>query len=128
MSRAGRASRRGGPILLTLAVLAAATGCGRFQAPPVELSFRDSLVGAGKIVRIENTSNEALTGVEVTISAPSGESRTFSRKELGGYQTLEIGWKKLGGWQVPLGARVEVGADGYFLAFKGQLPDAEADG
>lgn len=127
MSRARASSARGGALSLTLGLLVTAAGCGRFQAPPLELSFRDSLVGAGKIVRIENTSNQALTGVEVTISAPSGESRTFSQDELGGYQTLEIGWKKLGGWQVPLGAKVEIGADGYLLAFKGRLPAPGAD-
>ncbi len=114
------------PLILLLG--AAVAGCGRLQGPPVELGYRDSLVGAGKIVRIENTSSEPLTGIEVEIAARSGESRTLSLEQLDGYDTLEIGWKKLGGWQVPPGARVRVSADGYFRAFRGELPaDSEAE-
>lgn len=121
MSRVARAPAGG--LMLVVALAAGASGCGRFETPPVELTFRDSLVGAGKIVQVANTSNEPLASVAVTISAPSGESRTFTQDELGGFETIEIGWKKLGGWQIPLGSEIEIGADGYLLAFKGRLPD-----
>lgn len=111
-------------VILALALLAGTAGCRRLQAPPVELSFRDSLVGAGKIIQVANTSNEALAGLEVKISTPSGESRTFTLDELAAYQEIEIGWKKLGGWQVPPGAEIEIRADGHLMPFKGRLPES----
>ncbi len=111
---------------LALVLVAGLSGCGRFEAPPVELTFRDSLVGAGKIVQVANTSNQPLTGIEVTITAPTGESRSFTQVELGAYETLEIGWKKLGGWQVPPGSEIRVGAKGFLLPVDGQLPDPGA--
>ena len=111
--------------LLTLAL--AAAGCARFERPPVEITFRDSLLGAGKIVRLENTSNDVLTGIQVEVEAPSGETRTFTLDELAGYETIEIGWKKLGGWEIPAGSSVSVNAEGYLLSAGGTLPDEEAD-
>lgn len=99
------------------------SGCGiAFEAPPLEIGYRDSLLGAGKIVRIENTSNGTLDGLEVRIEAPSGEERTFRHERLGPYEVLEVGWKKLGGWEVPAGARVRVRCGGFLLPFKAELP------
>ncbi len=102
-------------------VALAAVGCNQVSAPPIELSYRESLVGAGKVVQIENTSNEALLGLAVEIIAPEGETRTFTLDELAGYGSIEIGWKKLGGWQIPEGADVKVSAEGFFLPFEGKL-------
>ena len=101
------------------------SGCGALDEIPVEITFRDSLVGAGKIVQLENTSNEPLTEIEILVTAPEGESRTFALAELGPFQTFELGWKKLGGWQIPLGAEVEVKAKGHLLPLRARLPGSE---
>ena len=38
-----------------------------------------------------------------------------------GYSTVEVGWKKLGGWQIPEGSKVEIRADGYLRAVTATL-------
>lgn len=121
--------RRTGLALLALGVALSLAACGtRLERPPIELGYRDSLIGAGKVLRIENTSNVPLTGLVIEITAPDGEERSFVQTELGGYDTLEVGWKKLGGWQVPAGAAVEIHCDGYLLAFEGRLPPPDEGG
>ncbi len=124
MTRTGGAAPR---FVAALALIVGAAGCTRLEAPPVELSVRDSLLGAGKIVRIANTTNQPLTEVRVEILAPSGESRTYVEPELGAFQTLEVGWKKLGGWQVPAGSEVEVRTQGHWLPFRARLAPEEAE-
>jgi hypothetical protein len=107
------------------ALLAFTAGCGLVDPVPIDITFRDSLVGAGKIVQLENTSNEPVEGIEVLITAPAGDSRSFTLEELGPYTSFEIGWKKLGGWEIPVGAQVEVRARGHLLALKAQLPGGD---
>jgi hypothetical protein len=98
------------------------SGCGlKLGGPPLGLSSRDSLVGAGKIVRIVNTTNEGLAALEIEITSPDGDSRSFSHPALGAYETLEVGWKKLGGWQVVEGAKVTVRVEGFLLPFSARL-------
>ncbi len=111
--------------LLALAVtIVAAGGCGtRFEAPPLEASYRQSLVGAGNILQLKNQSNEALLEVEVTIRAASGEV-VYTEEKLAGYEVLEVGWKKLGGFEIPDDARIEVKARGYLLPVKVNLDAA----
>lgn len=116
-----------GARLAAVGLLAITAGCGALEPAPLEITFRDSLVGAGKIVQLENTSNEPLTGIEVVIAAPDGQSRTFVLDQLGPYQSFEIGWKKLGGWQIPPGSEIEVELDGHLLPVKGRLPASELE-
>lgn len=116
--------------LLSVALVAASclAACGgALEAPPVELSYRESMVGAGKIVQIQNTSDQPLTDLVVTLTSPDGDSRTFNHSNLAGFERLEIGWKKLGGWEIPTGAEVRVEGEGYLLAFEGQLADEVAE-
>jgi hypothetical protein len=96
-------------------------------APPVEISHRDSLVGQGEIVQIKNTSNQTLADVHVELRAPNGESRSFVEESIDSYSTLEVGWKRLGGWKVPPGSKVSVGARGYLFKARGTLPESAAD-
>ena len=101
------------PLLAALALAA----CGvSLEPPPVEVGARDSLIGAGTIVRIVSTTSEALEELEVEIAAPDGEERTFYLDVLPGYGFEEVGWKKLGGWEVPWGSTVRVRAKGYLTA------------
>ena len=120
-----RLARRAALLLPLLAL-----GCGvALEAPPIELAYRDSLVGAGKILRIKNTSSETLTDLRIEIAAEGHGERSFTQESLGGYQTLEVGWKKLGGWEVPAGAEVSIRCAGYLLSFSGELPpEAAAEG
>jgi hypothetical protein len=106
-----------------LAALCAAA-CGQsLDSPPVELTVRDSLVGAGKVLQVGNTSDQPLAAVRVKIRAPDGSERSFTQEAVPGYGGFEVGWKKLGGWEIPAGAEVTVRAEGYLLPFEGTLPD-----
>ena len=90
--------------------------------PPIEITFRESLIAAGKIVQIKNTSNEPIDGIEVTLTAPNGDERRFVQESLDGYGAFEIGWKKLGGWEIPPGTEVEVRVKGYLRPARGSIP------
>ena len=110
------------PVILLLAGLLSLLGCEtKLGGPPLDVTYRDSLVGAGKIVRIANTTNEALGAMEIEITSPDGDSRTYSHPALGAYETLEVGWKKLGGWQVVDGAKVGVRIEGYLFPHSSRL-------
>ena len=106
----------------------ALVGCGlAFEAPPLQVEQRESLLGAGRIVRVQNTSDQTLTGIRVRITAPSGDERTYTHERLEGYAVFEVGWKKLGGWEVPAASRVEVKCAGFLLAVRARLPDSKPE-
>ena len=87
--------------------------------PPVSVSMRESMVGQGQVIRITNTSEEALQEVRVRVTDPdSGESREHFESQLGPGGLLEVGWLKLEGWPVPEGAEVAVTAKGFAIAAK----------
>ena len=93
------------------------------EPPPVELSSRESLVGAGLILQIKNASSEPLAGLEVEITAPDGTTRHFLQDIVEGYAMVEVGWKKLGGWKIPPGSEIEIHAEGYVRALTATLPE-----
>jgi hypothetical protein len=112
-------------LLLPLVAGGLVTGCGgRLGRPPVEVLQRPSLVGAGVIVQLKSTTSEPLTEIEVTIS---GDGREITHREdvLAGYETVEIGWKKLGGWEIPEEAEVEIRVRGYLLPVHVRLTPAD---
>ena len=107
------------------AVAFALVGCSKaVEPPPIEISYRPSLIAAGQIVQIENTSNEPLGRIEVTLTAPGGEEREFVQESLDGYGSFEVGWKKLGGWEIPPGAEVKVRVEGYLRPAAATTPAA----
>lgn len=111
--------------LLLLLALSAVTTIACSQAidpPPIEITYRESLLAAGKIVQIKNTSNEPLQKIEVTLKAPNGDERTFTQESLDGYGTFELGWKKLGGWEVPSGTEIEVRVEGFLRPAGSTIP------
>ena len=109
--------------LLALTVLAAAACSKVIEPPPIEVTFRESLLAAGKIVQIKNTSNEPLAEIEVTLTAPGGDERRFLQESLDGYDGFEVGWKKLGGWEIPAGTEVKVRVEGYLRSTVRSIPD-----
>jgi hypothetical protein len=97
---------------------------GALEAPPLDVAYRDSLVGIGKIVRITNTSAEALTDLEVRIENPNGDVKNHALPSLAGGETVELGWKKLDGFEVQMGAMVNVGAAGFVLPYRAELAES----
>ena len=115
-------------VLAVALVLAASTGCGtKLERPPIEITYRQSLVGAGNIVRLKNQSDRPLHALEIKIRAASGDV-AYHHDELPAYEVLEVGWKKLGGFEIPADARVEVRAKGYLLAVTAELGASAAAG
>jgi hypothetical protein len=106
--------------LLATALLLSACG-NHFSEPPVEVTFRDSLIGAGKVLLIRNISDTPLTDIQITVSGSDNSRHAYQQAALGAHESFELGWKKLGGWEIPAGARVEIRAHGYFRAYRSQL-------
>lgn len=103
-------------------------GCAaKLEAPPVEITYRESLLGAGNILRVKNLSSEPLRAVEITIRAASGEV-SYEEATLAAGDVLEVGWKKLNGFEIPDEAEIAVKAEGYVLAAEATLKDAEDQG
>ena len=107
---------------LVFALICVLLACaGIVEPPPVALSSRESLVGAVRIVQVENTSSEPLTELVVTFRSAAGEERTFNVPQLDGFGKVEIGWKKLGGWQIEPGTEIKVRSAGFGGSFDGAV-------
>ena len=91
------------------------------------MTYRESLLGAGNILRIQNMSETALLQLEVTIKTANGEV-SYREETLPGKEVLEVGWKKLNGFEIPNNAEVEVKAEGYLLPKTAVLDDSESGG
>ncbi len=91
----------------------------------MEVQYRDSLVGIGKIVRITNQHSEALTEVLVRIENPNGDVKNHTIATLDRGGTIELGWKKLDGFEVEVGAEVALRCVGYALPLIVELSGEE---
>ncbi len=112
-------------LLLAFAALGPVACSKAIDPPPIEITFRESLLAAGKIVQVKNTSNEPIEEIEVVLKAPNGDERRFVQESLDGYGAFEVGWKKLGGWEIPPGTEVEVRVKGYLRAAARSIPTEE---
>ena len=109
-------------LLLTCAI---AVGCSAaLEAPPVDIAYRESLVGIGKIVRITNKAETALTAIEVRIENTNGDIKNYSTPSLAAGETLELGWKKLDGFQIEIGSEVTLRAEGFVLPVIAELTES----
>ncbi len=110
---------------LVLAVTAVAfffLACNKtLEAPPVEVEYRDSLLGIGKIVRVTNQHSEALTNLVIRIENPNHDIKHHTLASLPVGETYELGWKKLDGFQVEVGAEVTIRSEGFIIPHKVQL-------
>jgi hypothetical protein len=112
--------------LLTICCLSlvALTACsGALEGPPVDIVYRDSLVGIGKIVRITNTSDTTLVNLDIRLENPNGDVKNHTVPSLAAGETLELGWKKLDGFQIAVGAEVSVRAKGFGLPALAELAE-----
>ncbi len=109
-------------LLLALMALGPVACSKAIDPPPIEITFRESLLAAGKIVQIKNTSNEPIEKIEVALTAPNGDERRFVQESLDAYGAFEVGWKKLGGWEIPPGTQVKVRVKGYLRPAVRSIP------
>ncbi len=112
--------------LTGLVLVAALCSCSRLEAPPLEVQYRESIVGLGKIVRITNRNVEALSRLEVRIENPNGDVKNYELASIAAGETVELGWKKLDGFQVEAGAEVAIRSEGYALPYQAELDVTES--
>jgi hypothetical protein len=93
--------------------------------PPITLTTRDSLVGAGKVLIITNTSDETLHQITLGIS---NDEKNQEVKDvvvavtLKPHDSIQVGWMELNLAFEP-GDSVRVGAKGYMAYVRGTVPE-----
>ena len=114
------------PLFLGLQLLA---GCDAvLKEPPVSVTYRDSLLGIGKILQLNNLGDEALTTLELRIETPAGDVKNHTIPRLEAAELMEIGWKKLEGFEIPVGAEVSLRCDGYSRPLRVRLKPPTTSG
>lgn len=115
-------------VAVSLSLCLVVVACGSaLEAPPVKVTYRDSLVGIGKILQITNASQELVENLELRIENPNGDVKNHSIPALGAGLAIEVGWKKLDGFEVAEGASVSLRAEGYGLPFQAELTASPAE-
>ena len=105
-----------GPRIYSLQTLLAGlalifTGCA--PEPPISIGQRDSVVGQGIVITVTNTSDDYLHEVALDIASPTGETKQYSIPTLNPHESINVGWLKLDGWQIPEGSEVTVTCKDY---------------
>ncbi len=108
--------------LWPLLLLAAAGLACDLASPPLEVTYRDSLVGAGKVLQITNHGERELKALRVKVETPAGEEKEHIVESLAAGESIEVGWLKLEGFEIPPGAEVSIRCDGYPLPYRTVLP------
>jgi hypothetical protein len=100
-------------ILLSVAVLG---GCESLKSGsptvPVKIGVRSSVVGAGRVLQITNTSQRTILHLAVRIESPNGRSAARLIDKLDPGETAELGWVEWN-WSADPGEIVTVSADGF---------------
>ena len=92
--------------------------------PPISITYRDSIWGAGKVIQITNSSNHHLYNVKVV----GRNIRQFSSASvkatdhLSPGQMVEVGWLEFESWTPVPGEIVEVYSDGYLIPTISYIP------
>jgi len=92
--------------------------------PPVEVTYRDSLWGAGKVIQITNNSAHHLYRVRVVgRNFEQGASASVVATEhLSPYKTTEVGWMEFEAWIPVPGEMVEVYCEDQVIPYISSVP------
>ena len=96
--------------LLAAVVAVSATALGCASRPPIRATYRESIVGKGMVLQVENTSCRHLR-VAVSLENPTTGDRRRRTLDLGPKDVDEIGW--LQGWRVMSGDRIAISHHDY---------------
>mgnify|MGYP001812508613 FL=1 len=112
--------------VLTLIV----SGCGKSALPPpVTVTYRDSLVGVGKVIQITNNSSHHLYNVRVVgrnyeeVSSASVKATDHLRP----HDYVEVGWMEFEAWVPIPGESVEVYCDDYAAPYISIIPESAVE-
>jgi hypothetical protein len=90
----------------------------------VTISYRDSIVGVGRVIGITNTSAHHLYNVNVVCrnfeEVSSASVQATSHLWPGG--SVEVGWMEFGNWIPEPGETVEVYCDDYATPYISSVP------
>lgn len=92
--------------------------------PPVTLSYRDSVIGLGKVIRISNRSGHHLYNVKVVgrnVEKNSSAS-VKATDHLRPGETVEVGWAEFEAWIPIPGETVEIYCDDYIVPYLSIVP------
>lgn len=83
-------------------------------SPPLDATYRGSMVGLGKVIILRNASNVILYDISVTIKNRDGHQVSNRITDvLKPAETVEIGWMQLRNWKIDPGEDIKVYAKGY---------------
>jgi len=112
------------------AALSTLPGCKEGSAlpdlmPPVEITYRPSMVGIGIVIQVNNKSSHHL--YNVTVVGRNFESNSSGSvkvtEHLQPWTAVEVGWMEFGCWVPVTGETVEVYCDGYPVPKPSIIPD-----
>jgi hypothetical protein len=84
------------------------------MSPPFSVTYRESHIGLGIVVKIANHSEKTLYGVRVHIVGRSGHSTDAKVADyLKPLEEKEVGWMELSDWKLEVGEEISIYADGY---------------
>ena len=87
-------------------------------ALPIDVSVRESMIGAGKVIQVKNTSNQTLM-VILSLNNPTTKQEKSFRLDIPAGRLREIG--HLEGWIVASGDNIEIRNETY-KTWKGKAP------
>jgi hypothetical protein len=123
--------RRALPLAVLVMVLAA--GCDEKgntflprPIPPVTVTYRDSLVGVGKVIQITNNSNHHLYDIKVVgrnIEQKSSAS-VKATEHLRPGESIEVGWMEFEAWAPAPGETVEIYCEDFAVPYVSIVPQS----
>lgn len=112
-------------ILLILTLAFTLSSCEKSALPPpVKVSYRKSMVGAGMVLQIQNDSSHHLYNVKVigrNFEEVSSAS-VIASKHLPPGGITEVGWLEFVGWTPRSGETMEIYADDYITPHISIIP------
>jgi hypothetical protein len=91
--------------------------------PNIQVGFRDSLLGRGKVVILTNRSGDHYYDVRVSVRTSNGRSASvIANRDLAPLGSCEVGWLELGNWVVEPGETVFVSTDSNPIPVVSNVP------
>lgn len=94
-------------------------------APPVTVTYRDSILGKGKVIQIKNGSSHHLYNVKV-VGRNFSQNASASVKasdHLAPGDGVEVGWLEFESWTPIPGETIEIYCDDYFVPYVSVVPE-----
>jgi hypothetical protein len=80
--------------------------------PNIAVGYRSSLVGAGKVLTMQNRSGDHYYNLRVKINGTKGSSTSIiADEDFRPGEVTELGWLELGNWILEPGERVYISTD-----------------